>query len=113
MKFDVSDSSSYAHYVEAIDDYLAKYSIINDTRECGIDQSNSEIVTDAKAKNDSVQVCNFITLFTAIFFKESPTDSFAQVTLISFIAPSIPSWNGSVFLWFPNRSDDINAKNGF
>lgn len=43
IKFSANDDSSYAHYIEAMENYLAKYSNINDTRSCVDNEKNSEL----------------------------------------------------------------------
>lgn len=61
ISFSTNDSNSYAHYVEAIDKYLEKYSNINNTRICSDKQTNSQIVTDGKAIDKEVNI--FIIFF--------------------------------------------------
>ena len=56
IKFNTKDKASYAHYVQAMDNYLAKYSNTNNTRKCDGKDSNQQITVDgnnAKAIQDA------------------------------------------------------------
>lgn len=51
IKFNKNDKASYAHYVQAMDNYLAKYSNTNNTRKCNAGETNKDIrVEDNSAK---------------------------------------------------------------
>jgi sodium/potassium-transporting ATPase subunit beta len=59
IKFNPRDPEGYSHYVEALDNYLAKYSNINNTRDCTGTESNSDIVKDGKVTDDNDEACRF------------------------------------------------------
>ncbi|VDM26575.1 unnamed protein product [Toxocara canis] len=50
IRFNVKDKSSYAKYVNTLDEYLLKYKNITATRICTGSQSNADLVKDGSAK---------------------------------------------------------------
>ncbi|KAE9555387.1 hypothetical protein FO519_001399 [Halicephalobus sp. NKZ332] len=60
VKFNMQDSSSYSHYVEALEKYLEKYENTTNTRACSGGESNSDIVKDGKLDNSTtMEACRF------------------------------------------------------
>uniref|UniRef100_A0A914D4L0 Sodium/potassium-transporting ATPase subunit beta n=1 Tax=Acrobeloides nanus TaxID=290746 RepID=A0A914D4L0_9BILA len=59
IKFIPNKRSSYAHYVSAIKEYLAKYENTTNTRNCTGNESNLEIVRDWKLTEERKPACRF------------------------------------------------------
>lgn len=65
IKFNMNDGSSYSHYVDAMDSYLAKYKNINKTRVCETSQTNADFIKNGKILNKDAQACRFnLSVFT-------------------------------------------------
>uniref|UniRef100_A0A915EMC1 Sodium/potassium-transporting ATPase subunit beta n=1 Tax=Ditylenchus dipsaci TaxID=166011 RepID=A0A915EMC1_9BILA len=59
VRFNIQDNSSYTKYVDAMENYVQKYSNINRTRACTGTESNSEVVQDGKLTDETKEACRF------------------------------------------------------